>query len=79
MVTLAESTNARTIHFDQCMTRDDPATTPEKKTVLMFSDSMFEVVHEQFAHLMCNHAPGTHPSMLGLGADGTPVSSKLSG
>ena len=73
---LAKATGARTTHFDQCMTRDDPTTTPEKKTVLFYSAAWHPIVQSQFAHLMCSHGPGSHPSMLGMADDGTARSSK---
>ena len=38
----------QTLHFDQCMTRDDPTSTPQKKTVLFFSPGLSEVVRREF-------------------------------
>jgi len=63
---LADSTGALTMHFDQCMTRDDPTTTPVKKTVLLFSSAIAPAITEHFTHLMCNHPSGSHLSMVGM-------------
>ena len=56
-------TGAETLHFDQCMTLNDRIN-PREENV--------------FAHLMCNHTPGTHmhPSMIGMGDDGAARSSQ---
>ena len=75
---LTRDTGARTMHFDQCKTRpdQDPSDVPEKKTALYYSKDLQPHVHREFAHLMCDHAPGTHASMLGVDTDGVSRASK---
>ena len=76
MVKLAGTTGAHVLHFDQCMTRDDPELCPEKKTVLLYSPRLAAVITREFAPLMCNHSAGVHPSMLGLSSGGEARSSQ---
>ena len=73
---LAQKHGLKTLHFDQCMTRERPQDTPQKKTALLYSRGVARHVEHEFLHLMCNHPPGTHSSMLGLGEDGLPRSSQ---
>jgi hypothetical protein len=64
------ATNATVLHFDQCMTRDDPSNTPQKTTSLLVSPNKLRVVRHHFARLVCAHDAGTHPSIAGLGGGG---------
>ena len=76
-VRLINETGCRIMHFDQCMTRDEPPSeTPEKKTALLYSANIETCVFKEFAPLMCSHAPCTHPSMLGLDEHGNARASR---
>ena len=53
-VQLREDTGASIVHFDQCRTRDDPESSPEKKTALMASRGAIAAVRTHFGPLVCN-------------------------
>ena len=66
---LRDDCNANIVYFDQCMTREDPAASPEKKTALLASPGALVAVRSHFGPLVCNHS-APHPAMTGVDADG---------
>ena len=68
-VQLREETGAECVYFDQCRTRDDPESSPEKKTALLASPGVITAVRRHFFTLVCNHS-APHPSMIGVDSSG---------
>ena len=61
MVSFARRHGELVVHFDQCKVGAKTA----KTTQLLCSRSIYPAIRQRFGHLVCDHAPGTHSSILG--------------